>query len=388
MSARRALRICRVATVPFVVVLHMRPQLDAAVRQGHSVVVLCSDGPEAARIREMAGVHLEIMPIARRISPWQDLIALVRLYAHFRRERYDVVHSMTPKAGLLAAVAAFLAGIPCRMHHFTGQPWMEMKGIARLLARASDRLIARLNTTCFADSASQAAYLEAEGITSRGKVRVLGDGSFSGVDLARFDPVRLRGEGAQIRRQLGIPSQALVVGYVGRVTTEKGIAELIEAQATLSNQFDPWLLIVGPHHADIDPLPEEVSGVLKHGARARWVGYSEHPENYMVACDVLCLPSYREGFGIVLIEAAALGLPVVASRIVGVVDAVEDEVTGLLVEPKDPAALAVALGRLLADPQLRSRLGIAARARARARFGADRVNALLLEEYDRCAGRS
>ena len=383
MTAQRSLRICRVATIPFVVALHMRPQLEAAIRAGHQVDVVCSDGPEAARIREMPGVRLFTLPIHRRISPLRDLMSLVRLYVHIRREHYDIVHSMTPKAGLLAALASLLARVPCRMHHFTGQPWVGMRGLPSLLARASDWLIVRLNTTCYADSASQAAFLEARKIAPRGSIRVLGDGSFSGVDLTRFDPERLRGERDSVRGELGIPSAALLVGYVGRLTPEKGLTELLEAQTALRNNCDPWILMAGPYHPDIEPLPAEVLSTLERGEKVRWIGYTETPERYMAACDIICLPSYREGFPLVMIEAAALGLPVVATRIVGSVDAVEDEVTGLLVEPRNARDLARGLARLCVDPELRAKLGRAGRARAIDLFSSKRVNGLLLEEYER-----
>ena len=384
----RSLRICRVATIPFVVALHMRPQLEAAVRAGHRVDVVCSDGPEAVRIRQMRGVRLFVMPIYRRISPLRDLVSLARLITHFRRERYDIVHSMTPKAGLLAALAALLAGVPCRLHHFTGQPWVGMRGLAGFLARASDWLIVRLNTACYADSASQAAFLESRKIAPRGSIRVLGDGSFSGVDLTRFDPERLRSERDSVRAELGIPSNALLIGYVGRLTPEKGLSELLQAQATLRSDFDPWILMAGPYHPDIEPLPAQVLSALERGEKLRWIGYTEVPERYMAACDIICLPSYREGFPLVMIEAAALGLPAVATRIVGCVDAVEHGVTGLLVEPKDAHDLARGLGQLCADAKLRADLGRAGRERAIAHFSAQRVNGLLLEEYERhCSDR-
>ena len=374
------------ATVPFVVALHMRPQLEAAIRAGHQVDVVCSDGPEAMRIRQMPGVRLFTLPIYRRVSPLRDIVSLVRLFVHIRREHYDIVHSMTPKAGLLAALASLFARVPCRMHHFTGQPWVSMRGPSGLLARASDWLIVRLNTACYADSASQAAFLEMLKIAPRGSIKVLGDGSFSGVDLARFDPERLQGERVRVRDELGIPSTALLIGYVGRITPQKGLAELLEAQSALRKQFDPWVLMAGPYHPDVEPLPADLLATLEKGQRVRWIGYTDTPERYMAACDVICLPSYREGFPLVMIEAGALGLPVVATRIVGSIDAVEDEVTGLLVEPRNAGDLARGLARLCRDPKLRARLGRAGRERAVAHFNSKRVNALLLEEYERNLG--
>lgn len=378
------MKVCRVATVPFAVLHHLGEQLAAIARGGHEVWAVCSDGPEMAGVRAIPGVAVETVRIPRSISPGADLRALVALYRCFRRADFDLVHSMTPKAGLLCALAAWLAGVPIRLHTFTGQVWAEQRGPGRWIGKFCDRLIVRLNSGCYADSPSQRDFIVAEGIAPAARLRVLRDGSIAGVDLRRFRP-EARAESAALRRELGIGPQARIVTFVGRVTRAKGVVDLVAAFAGIADSRDLFLLLVGPFEPELDPLPAATARLIAEHPRIRALGYQAAPERFVAAADLFCLPSYREGFGTVVIEAAAMGIPAVATRIVGLVDAVEDGVTGILVPPRDQAALAAALARLLDDAALSARMGAAAAARSRSRFAADLVNAALVAEYARLA---
>ena len=377
------MRVCRVVTIPFFVWHHLRTQILATIAVGHEVHVICSDGPEFERLRQITGLRLFQIDIRRRVSPVRDLFSLIRLYLHFRKYRYDIVHSVTPKAGLLAMLAAWLAGIKRRFHHFSGQAWIGQRTLVRWAARVSDRVIVRLATRCYSDSYSQRQFLEEEGLAPAGVIQVLGDGSIAGVDLERFNAARLRPLRPRTRKSLGIPDEAALIIFVGRVTNDKGIREILAALDIVSKTLDAYLLIVGSDEPHIEALSREQLAVLRSHPRIRWIGYSEEPELYIAASDILCLPSYRESFGVVLLEAAALGVPAVATRIVGIVDAIKDGETGLLVEPKNAADLALALTRLIKSEPLRQKLGLAARQRAENRFRAERVNALLLADYAR-----
>ena len=381
------MRICRIATVPFFVRHHLAPQIRATVAAGHEVQVVTSPEQEGEEVSRLAGVRYEPIPIARRIAPLADLRSLIALWRHFRRERFDLVHSTTPKAGLLTAIAARLAGVPLRLHTFTGQAWKELHGPVRWVAKMSDRLIVRLNTRCYADSASQQRFLTEQGIGHDGDIVVLGPGSLSGVDLQKFD-VGLRASGTALRERLGIPPAAKVVTFIGRVTRDKGICELVAAFEHLRHEpahRDLRLILVGPLEARLDPLPPDVLETITRDPAIRVAGYCPEPEQYLAVTDVLCLPSYREGFGNAVIEAAAMGIPTVASRIPGPLDSIVDGETGLLVPPRDVPALAAALARVLDDDGLHARLGAAARRRAVEVFSADRISALLLAEYESLA---
>lgn len=376
------MRICRVATVPFFILHHLRSQIDATVAAGNEVYVVCSPEEGSRQLDEMPGITFTAINIPRKISPAQDLMALVALYRYFRKFRFEIVHSVTPKAGLLCAVAALLARTPIRLHTFTGQPWVELSGPLRWAAKASDWLITHLNTRCYADSESQRAFLVSHGIAQPRQIRVLGSGSLSGVDLQRFDSNRLSGGAEATRTELSIPSGAKVITFIGRVTRDKGIAELIAAFSALPRQPQGVILIlVGPAETKWDPLPEGVMHEIATNPNIRAVGYSQTPEKYLAVSHLLCLPSYREGFGNVVIEAAALGIPTVGTRIVGLSDTIIDGVTGILVPPRQVAPLTDALALLLNDDERRSLMGREACARAKSLFDATKINRLVLDEY-------
>lgn len=372
------MRIVRVATIPFVVLHHLDGQIRACVAAGHEVFVITMNEAEVDRIRALGVAGVVCVDIPREISPLADCKALFRLWRAIGRLKPDLVHSITPKAGLLAAIAGWLRAVPIRLHTFTGQAWVGRKGPVRWLSRLADRIVVRLNTRCYVDSFSQREFLVAEGICQPGEIRVLGSGSLNGVDLKRFDIERLRGAAAQTRARLGIPDAHRVVAFVGRVTRDKGVGELVAAFTGVRNAA---LVLVGPLEPERDPLAPETLAEMERNPAIHAVGYEPAPERYLAAADLLCLPSRREGFGIVVLEAAALGVPCVGTRIVGLTDAVVDGVTGVLVAPGDVGALRSALNGLLADEARIRKLGNAARDRVLKEFDAESMQAALLAEY-------
>lgn len=310
------------------------------------------------------------VPLSREILIGKDILGLRALHALFVRYRFEVVLSVTPKAGLLAMVAAFLTRVPCRIHWFTGQVWVTRKGFARGVLKSADRLIARLASSLLADSPSQRDFLVEQGVVPGNKISVIGDGSICGVDTDCFCPNE---EARQhVRTSFGIPAEATVVLYLGRLNLDKGLHELACAMEVLGERLPTvhWLF-VGP---DEDSIVNELRRA-SHGFsdRAHFQGFTVQPEQFMAAADLFCLPSYREGFGSSILEAASVGIPGVATRIYGLTDAVEEGVTGLLVPPRDAEALKDALALLLENVDLREAMGRAARARAVERFGVARI---------------
>ncbi len=381
---KNKLRICRIATVPFFLQNHLREQACATAAAGYDVTLVSSDGPEAPLLSTIPGLKFHAIEIPRQISPLRDLVALWQLYRLFRRERYDIVHSTTPKAGMLAAMAGYLARIPIRLHTFTGQVWMEKRGLLRFLAKAGDRITAALNTQCYADSYSQRDFILAEGVASPPQVRVIGEGSLAGVDLRRFDPAAWLATKDAIRAELGIAPDTKIITFIGRLNKDKGIDELVTAfEALRQGGSDCALLLIGPKDPDWDTGASEVRKHIEDDPNIRSLGYRSEPERYLAITDVFCLPSYREGFGNVVIEAAAMGVPTIGTDIVGLRDSIVNGETGLLVSPKDADALANALSGLLADEARRIAMGNNARARAIKYFDAQTVNAGVVEEYAR-----
>ena len=384
-TALAGVSIARVSTVPFFVVAQLKNQIRMLGQSGARVIVVASNEPELALLEGLDGVTCVPINIMRSISPLRDVVSLVRLFLFFKRERIQIAHSTTPKAGLLMAIAAWWATVPVRVHTFTGQPWVSMHGAKRWIARASDKLIGVLNTRCYADSNSQREFLIEQGIVPTDKLAVVGSGSLAGVDVQRFDLNRFSADQrASTREALGIPSDVPVLLFVGRITVDKGVRELLRAFETLkAASNDAHLVFVGRFDEE-----SGVAGAIKpdHIRRlpdTHLVGHTETPETYLAIADILCLPSYREGFGTVVIEAAAMGVPTVGTNIYGLSDAVVQGETGLLVPPHDPDQLADALRELLDDGELRSRMGGAAKQRALGVFDARMLNQQLAEEYCR-----
>lgn len=348
----------------------------------HYAVDLAVDADDVAELGEIPShAHIVPMPICRKLAPLADLAALAKLYLLFRRERYSVVGSVTPKAGMLAMLAAAMARVPLRTHIFTGQVWATRTGWKRRLLKAADRLIARLATHVLADSPSQRDFMVAERIAAAHKLRVLGDGSICGVDGDRFRPDAARR--AAVRSAHGIPEEAVVFLFLGRLNRDKGVLDLAGAFAALGDPV-AWLLVVGPDEAALRGEMERRLGAAL--ARTRFVGYTERPEDFMAAADVFCLPSYREGFGMVIIEAAAASIPSIGSRIYGITDAIEENVTGLLHRAGDATELAGLMAMLARDAERRQAMGEAARARALRLFSREAVTQAWLHFYRQLLG--
>ena len=330
-----------------------------------TVCVNVNEGDVAVNLERKADIYP--VEIRRAAAPFRDLSALCKLWNFYHTRKFKAVVTVTPKGGLLGMMASWFARIPVRIHWFTGQVWATKKGMARAALKSLDRIIVLCSTHVLADSTSQKDFLVREGIVADGKISVLGQGSISGVDTSRFRPdpaVR-----ARIRADLYIPDDALCVLYIGRMKKEKGVPDLLDAFRQLRAEFvNLHLLLVGP---DEDGLLAETKADSLH-----IIGYTRKAEAYMTASDIICLPSYREGFGSVLIEGAACGLPAVASRIYGITDAVVENVTGVLHPPGDIEVLTDSLRRLVSDDDLRLRLGKNAYERAVTSFEASHLENL------------
>jgi glycosyltransferase involved in cell wall biosynthesis len=375
----RRYKICIVATVPFALQVFMRAHIDR-LRCIYDVTLITS-GSEGA-LQGLVGENVDFIHVefARKIALFSDFRALVRLYRIFRRHKFDVVHSLMPKTGLLAMLAAFLALVPHRVHIFTGQVWSNKSGMGRQVLKMMDRVIAFCATHLLTDSFSQRDYLIRQKIVSPGKLQVLGNGSVCGVDLNRFKfDGRIR---EAYRKQLSVPEDAIVFMFLGRVNLDKGVLDLAAAFVEVNKKFlNTYLLIVGPDEHGLDNGLQTILETCLSNYRR--IGITDRPEEYMSTADVFCLPSYREGFGSVIIEAASVGLPAVASNIYGLVDAVENGETGILHEAKNVQQIEDALLLLIADKNLRNTMATKARQRARRLFSQEIVTGEMLKFYEK-----
>jgi len=361
-----------------------RGQLRELVRAGLRVTLVSSNDDDATAAADMAaaeGAQYVSVPMRRAMSPWADLRAIGQLTRLFRAWRPTLVDGSTPKAALLAMVACALARVPVAHHTLRGIRHLTLRGPKRWLTFAAQWLTCRLADQTLAISPSLAAQAVALRLVAPRKVSVLGAGSSHGVDLRHFDPARHAATGRELRRQLlGAASDAapdaevVVIGCFGRIARDKGLASLAAAWAQLAAASRLHLLLVGNHDAT-DPVDAAAWQALCAQPRVHWLPHQRDLGASYAAVEMLVLPSHREGFGNVLIEAGAMTLPVVASDIVGCRDAVVDGETGTLVPPGDVHALATALAIYAHQPQLRARHGAAGRARAMAAFDARHVTA-------------
>lgn len=382
----RAQRVCVVATVPWSLVLPMGPHIRAlGLRYDVTIVANGSadslGGEDSLLPLLNSQVRYRSLKIARAVSVSDDLCALMALWRLFRREKFQVVHSITPKAGLLTMIAGLLAGVPIRIHWFTGQVWATRKGPRRWLLKSLDWVLAICSTHLLADSFSQRKFLVREGVVRPTQVTVLGQGSVCGVDTARFQPNPV--SCSTIRAGLSIADTAVVALYLGRLSTDKGIKELASAFLLAAQQrVDLHLLLVGPDEGGMQRMVSQALASVVD--RVHFSGMTKEPEAFIAAANFLVLPSYREGFSISVIEAAACGIPTIGSRIYGLVDVIVDKETGLLVSVGDVVGIADAMIRLAVDKDFRHTLGRQALARVKRDFQQKQQTDALLDYYARC----
>jgi glycosyltransferase involved in cell wall biosynthesis len=367
------IRIARVFTVGFLINAQLRGQIEALVKEGADLVLISS---EVALLPAIPGCRYVSVKIPRKVSLIYDFLALLALWKIFRKERFNIVHSMTPKAGLLCAIAAWFAKVPIRIHTFTGQYWVDLKGPSRFFAKGFDWLVGVLNTMCYSDSHGQREFLIEEGVVRAERLKVLGSGSIAGVDLSRFDESKY---GAVSKFELGIPDNSLVLLFVGRITEDKGVNELLGAMMRLVDMgSDVSLILLGPNEMKDSIYLKTVARALKN--KLLMPGYSSEPEKYMVASDILILPSYREGFGTVIIEAAAMSVPAISTNIYGLRDAIGTE-GGIVVSPRNPHELMKAIDLLSRNPELRKSMGALAKSRVLEFFSMTKMNRIVVKEY-------
>ena len=363
-------RLVLAVTHPMTARYLLRGQAGFLARRGFDIWVVASPGADLDAFQEAEGVEVAALPMHRPIRPLADLATLVRLVRLLRRLRPDLVSASTPKAGVLGMVAAWLAGVPRRVYTLRGLPLETAVGLRRVLLRRAEMIAAALahRVVCVGPSLRRRC-LEL-GLTDPEKATLIASGSSNGVDLQRFRPTpERRREAAELRRRWGIPEAAPVIGYVGRFTRDKGIDDL--AEAFLEHVVAAWpesrLMLVGDFES-ADPVAAATHRRLADDPRVVITGWVADTAPYYAVMDVLALPSYREGLPNAPLEAAASERPTVGYRAIGVVDAVEDGVTGRLVAIGDVAALAGALGDFLAEPERRRAQGGAARARVERLF--------------------
>ncbi len=370
-----------VSTVAELVDVPLRGQ-PSFLKDYFDITLIADSSERLDGVGRREGVRVVGVPMTRKITPFKDLLSLWRFWRLARRERPDIIHSYTPKAGLVAMVGGRLARVPNRVHSVIGLPLVEAHGVRRWFLERAELVTYASATELLCNSIELSEYLAKE-VPSR-QFPSLGGGSVDGIDGAHYSPDL---DYPDRRAELGIPGDATVLVFVGRVVPHKGVVELMAAFTALQNERpDVHLLVVGITEDELSPLPAGTLDLLRTGPGVHWVGYQTDVRSYLAASNVLVLPSYREGLPVVLLEAAAMELPVIVTDISGCREVVDGGRYGWIVTPKDVNALQTAMAIATDCPDEVKQMGVAARERVLADYSQASVRTELLAMYLRLTG--
>ncbi len=381
---KKAIKLLYITTVPSTLYFHLG-QIAYMKAQGFEVEALTSPGTIPSQLTNDNAIAVHFVEMPRRITPLQDLKALYHLWKTIRQIQPDLVHASTPKAGLLGTIAASLAGVPARLYHMRGLPLMTATGLKYWLLWMSERLACGLahDVLCVSHSLRQVAI--DRHLCPETKINVLLSGSSNGVDsIDRFNPDRYAPEiRTQLRERYHIPQDAIVVSYVGRIVKDKGITELVEAWKIIERNFSKaHLMVIGTIEPQ-DPVSPEIRQFLHEHPSIHMVDEVEETAPFYKAMDILVLPTYREGFPNVLLEASSMGLPIVTTDVAGCVDAVNHCENGTIVPVRDATLLAKAISNYIQSSHLRQFHGQQGRDRILTHFTQELLWESLYHEYQR-----
>ena len=357
---RRKPKIIRISTVPISLNVFCKGLLQD-LSNDYEIVAVSSPGTDLEKVEMREKVRTIAVPMRRHISPLHDLISLWQLFWLFRREKPDMVHSITPKAGLLSMIAAKLAGVPIRLHTFTGLIWPTARSLKRKILVATDKLLCACATHLNPEGQGVAHDLQAH-ITHK-PLTVLGHGNVRGIDFDYYTSTPdIERAAHQYRADLGIPSDAFVFLFVGRIVRDKGIVELLEAFKNLTENYEPKshtfssisLLLVGDEEEHLDPLPTSTQQLINTLPNVYRLPFQTDVRPFYATAQALVFPSYREGFPNVVLEAGAFALPSIVTDINGSREIITNGDNGLIIPPQNIEALTQAMQTLLHTPHLKS----------------------------------
>lgn len=363
-------KICIVTTMWSSINNWIKPFLNAYEKCGVDVSIACNmDAEYEKKLREeFPFVHTYPMPFPRGISLFGSMKSIVLLSKLFKKEKFDMVQYSTPNASMYAAIAAKFAKIPVRLYCQWGMVYVTMGGVKRLIFKTIERMVCRFSTQIQPDSTGNLAFCRKEGFYDEQKSLVIWNGSAKGLDLTAFDISKKEDYAKEIKEKYAIADDALVLGFVGRLGREKGCNELFKAFKGLKEQFPGLkLLFVGPIEKE-ETIEPDLLDYFRTCDDIIKTDRVTNVEKYISAMDVCTLPSYREGFGMSVIEASAMEVPVVVTGYPGPSSAIQENVTGISVEIKDSDGLELAIAQLLNDRERRITMGRAGRAFVKSNF--------------------
>jgi len=380
-------KLIRITTIPLSLEKLLEGQLTF-MDQYFDVTAISAEKERLKRYGEDNEVNTFCVDMTREITPLKDLKAVFNLYQYFKKKKPLIVHTHTPKAGIVGMLSAKLAGVPIRLHTVAGLPLLETTGSKRKVLNIVEKLTYALATKVYPNSKGLYDIIVNEKFASTSKLKVLGKGSSNGIDTEYFDPSKYSDEfKIKFRNKLEIPDSNLVFIFIGRLVSEKGINELINAFCKL-NQNNPNsnLLLVGPFEQDLGPLKPETLAIIRSHKSIISVGYQKDVRPYLAISDVLTFPSYREGFPNVVMQAGAMNLPSIVTDINGCNEIISNGKNGLMIPVKDENALYSSMLNLLKNEDLR--LSLASKTRSEITLNYERKEfwKVLLNEYKEVKG--
>lgn len=334
-------KLIRITTVPMALRYLLPGQMKYIKEHGFDVVMISADGKERQEVITNEGCPHIIVPLTRKITPFTDFICLWKLVKIFKKEKPDIVHTHTPKAGLLGMLAAKIARVKVRIHTVAGLPLMVEKGFKFILLKNIERLTYWAANHVWPNSYSLLNYIKEQNLTTEKKLKIIGRGSSNGIDIERFDPRSLdKNIQEEVKKNINyIPTNFYLLN-IGRLVKDKGIIELINAFKSLQIQYPKTkLILVGKFEADLDPLPVDILEEIKVNPDIIHINFTPNVEYYISLANLFVFTSHREGFPNVLLQSGMLKLPIICTEIVGNIDIVENNTSGLLFSVGDTEAM-------------------------------------------------
>ena len=381
-------KLIRITTVPLSLKVLLKGQLRFMVSNGFDVKGVSSEGEELREVHENEGIAVEAITMSRKITPFQDLKSLWQMWNFLRKEKPQIVHTHTPKAGIIGMLAARLAGVPHRLHTVAGLPLMEATGTKRKILNFVEKLTYSSATRVYPNSKGLYDFILQNNFTQSNKLKIIANGSSNGIDTAFFSPDQVTEiERVTLREKLNIQPDDFVFVFVGRIVSDKGINELIKAfsqlQAVENNEpAGIKLLLVGGLENDLDPLNPETLAEINQNKDIISVGFQQDVRSFFAIADALVFPSYREGFPNVVMQAGAMGLPSIVSDINGCNEIIIEGENGLIIPSKNVEKLKEKMLTLAKDKNLYTKLKGNSRRMIENRYEQSVVWNALLKEYE------
>ncbi|CAH8286167.1 glycosyltransferase involved in cell wall biosynthesis [Mariniflexile fucanivorans] len=377
-------KIIRITTIPASLRGLLNGQLSFMSNYFEMIGISSSLGGLLYEVGKEEGVRTITVEMTRKITPVRDLLGVYKLYKIFKKEKPDIVHTHTPKAGTLGMVAAKLAGVPNRLHTIAGLPLLEATGIKRMVLNAVEKLTYRCATKIYPNSFGLYHIILEQKFTNKNKLKVLGNGSSNGIDTTYFDTIHFdENYKNNLRKNLNITNEDFVFAFVGRLVKDKGINELINAFNKLDKKFKHIkLLLIGQYENHLDPLLPETMEVIKSNPNIIFTGWVDDVRPYLAISNVLTFPSYREGFPNVVMQASAMKLPCIVTNINGCNEIISQPENGYIIPVKDTQALYIAMEQVYAlTKKSHNKMGETSRKMIVSKFEQQFVWNALLEEY-------